>query len=45
MLIVHVNVDIFFRATLDALCKEFVELMSSEFEMSMLGELTFFLEL
>jgi len=37
--------DIIFRATSDSLCKEFAALMSSEFEMSMMGELTFFLGL
>lgn len=46
LLIVQVYVDdIIFGATSDDLCKEFAELMSSEFEMSMMGELTFFLGL
>jgi len=46
LLIVQVYVDdIIFGATSDSLCKEFAELMSSEFEMSMMGELTFFLGL
>jgi len=37
--------DILFGATNDCLCKEFSNLMSKEFEMSMVGELTFFLSL
>ncbi|KAH0716724.1 hypothetical protein KY285_012755 [Solanum tuberosum] len=46
LLIVQVYVDdIIFGATLDPLCKEFAALMSSEFEMSMMVELTFFLGL
>lgn len=46
MLIVQVYVDdIIFGATSNDLCKEFAELMSSEFKMSMMGELTFFLGL
>ena len=39
---IYVN-DIIFSATNDLLCKEFAYLMSSEFEMSMIGELNFFL--
>jgi hypothetical protein len=40
----HVFVDdIIFGSTIDCHCKEFGELMSKEFEMSMIGELTFFL--
>jgi hypothetical protein len=35
--------DIIFRSTNKDYCKEFGELMSKEFEMSMIGELTFFL--
>ena len=35
--------DIVFGATNDALCKEFSNLMSKEFEMSLMGELNFFL--
>jgi hypothetical protein len=35
--------DIIFGSTNDCHCKEFGELMSKEFEMSMIGELTFFL--
>jgi hypothetical protein len=35
--------DIIFGLTNDCHCKEFGELMSKEFEMSMIGELTFFL--
>ena len=46
MLIVQAYVDnIIFGANSDSLCKEFAEVMSSEFEMSMMGELTFFLGL
>jgi hypothetical protein len=35
--------DIIFGSTNDYHCKEFGELMSKEFEMSMIGELTYFL--
>jgi hypothetical protein len=35
--------DIIFSSTNEDYCKEFGELMSKEFEMSMIGELTFFL--
>ncbi|XP_070013457.1 uncharacterized mitochondrial protein AtMg00810-like [Nicotiana sylvestris] len=46
LLIVHVYVyDIIFGATTDSLCEEFAKLMGSEFEMSMMGELNFFLGL
>ena len=45
-LIVQVYVDdIIFGATNESLCKEFSDLMSREFEMSMMGELNFFLGL
>ena len=37
--------DILFGATNTSLCEEFSNLMSNEFEMSMMGELTFFLGL
>ena len=37
--------SIIFGATNESLCKEFVDRMSSEFEMSMMGELNFFLGL
>jgi len=37
--------DIIFGVTNDNLCKEFVTAMQGEFEMSMMGELSFFLEL
>jgi len=37
--------DINFSFTKDKYCKQFEELMKSEFEMSMMGELTFFLRL
>jgi len=35
--------DIIFRATNESLCKDFSYLMKSEFEISMMGELKFFL--
>lgn len=45
MLIVQVCIDdIIFGTTSDGLCKEFAELMSSEFKMSMMGELTSYLD-
>ena len=37
--------DIIFGATNDVLCKDFSDLMSKEFEMSLMGELNFFLGL
>jgi len=37
--------DIIFSATNDCLCEEFVVAMQGEFEMSMMGELSFFLRL
>jgi len=37
--------DIIFGATRDSLCEEFVAAMQGEFEMSMMGELSFFLGL
>ena len=37
--------DIIFGATQDNLCEEFVATMKGEFEMSMMGELSFFLGL
>ena len=46
ILIVQIYVDdIIFGATNVSLCKEFVKFMHSEFEMSMMGELNFFLDL
>ena len=46
MLIVQVYVnDIIVAATNNDLCDEFSKLMRSEFEMSMMGELNFFLGL
>nr|XP_016488511.1 PREDICTED: uncharacterized mitochondrial protein AtMg00810-like [Nicotiana tabacum] len=46
LLIVQVYVDdIMFGGTNDSLCEEFVKLMGSKFEMSMMGELNFFLGL
>lgn len=46
LLIVQVYMDdIIFGATVDSLCKEFAKLMGSEFKMSMMGELNFFLGL
>ena len=45
-IIVHTYVDdIIFRATNESLCKDFSYLMKNEFEMSMMGELKFFLGL
>ena len=35
--------DIIFGSTNEDFCKEFGDLMSKEFEMSMIGELSFFL--
>jgi len=37
--------DIIFSAIIDCLCEEFVAVMQGEFEMSMMGELSFFLGL
>ncbi len=37
--------DIIFGPTNESLCREFSDLMQVEFEMSMMGELKFFLEL
>ena len=37
--------DIIFGATNECLCKEFFTIMQNEFEMSMMGELNFFLGL
>ena len=37
--------DIIFCATNESLCMDFSKLMQGEFEMSMMGELKFFLEL
>ena len=46
MLVVQIYVDdIIFGATNECLCQEFSKLMQGEFEMSMMGELTFFLGL
>ena len=46
ILLVQIYVDdIIFGSTNDALCKEFSKNMSKEFEMSMMGELNFFLGL
>ena len=46
LLVVQIYVDdIIFGATNPSLCKYFSELMSGEFEMSMMGELNFFLGL
>jgi len=45
-LIVQVYVDdIIFGTTHENLCNEFSKMMRSEFEMSMMGELNFFLRL
>ncbi|XP_038989467.1 uncharacterized protein LOC120113034, partial [Phoenix dactylifera] len=46
LLLVQIYVDdIIFGATNDSLCQEFAKLMQGEFEMSMMGELNFFLGL
>ena len=46
LLVVQVYVDdIIFGATKQFLCDEFTKLMKGEFEMSMMGELTYFLGL
>ncbi|XP_019418587.1 PREDICTED: uncharacterized protein LOC109360408, partial [Lupinus angustifolius] len=46
VLLVQIYVDdIIFGSTNDILCREFSEMMQGEFEMSMMGELTFFLGL
>jgi len=45
-IIVQIYVDdIIFGATNESLCKDFSNMMKSEFEMSMMGELKFFLRL
>ena len=45
-LLVQIYVDdIIFRSTNQSLCEEFSKLMASEFDMSMMGELSFFLGL
>lgn len=44
IVVVYVD-DIIFGGNKDTLCKEFVDQMQSEFEMSMLGELSYFLGL
>ncbi|WP_374695567.1 reverse transcriptase domain-containing protein [Areca yellow leaf disease phytoplasma] len=46
LLVVQIYVDdIIFGATNEILCQEFAKLMQGEFEMSMMGELNFFLGL
>ena len=46
ILLVQVYVDdIIFGTTNESLCKEFAKLILGEFEMSMMGELNYFLEL
>ena len=46
MLLAQIYVDdIIFGATNQSLCEHFAKEMQSEFEMSMMGELTFFLGL
>ena len=46
MLIIQIYVDdIIFGSTNESLCQDFAKLMQGEFEMSMMGELTFFLGL
>ena len=46
ILLVQIYVDdIIFESTKSSLCKEFFELMTKEFKMSLMGELKFFLGL
>ena len=46
MLVAHIYVDnIIFGATNQSLCEHFAKEMQNEFEISMMGELTFFLDL
>ena len=45
MLLVQIYVDIIFGVTNISLCEEFSKCMHSEFEMSMMGELNFFIGL
>ena len=46
ILLVQIYVDdIIFGSTKPSLCKEFSDLMTKEFEMSLIGELNFFLGL
>ena len=46
LLIIQMYIDdIIFNATNHSLCEEFSKLMQGEFEMSMMGELKFFLRL
>ena len=46
ILVVQIYVDdIIFGATNELICKEFANFMSAKFEMSMMGELNFFLDL
>ena len=45
LLIVQIYFDIIFSATNHCLCEEVSKLMQGEFEMSMMGELKFFLGL
>lgn len=44
-LLVQIYVDIIYGSTNEFLCKRFEKLMKSKFEISMIGELTFFLGL
>ena len=46
LLVVQIYVDdIIFGVTNEILCKEFTELMQEEFEMSLMGELNYFIRL
>ena len=46
LLIVQIYIDdIIFGTTNEILCQKFTKLMLGEFEMSMMGELTFYFEL
>ena len=45
LLVVQIYLDdIIFRATNENLCKEFTKLMQEEFQMSLMGELNYFLD-
>ena len=45
ILVVQIYVDIIFGSTNASLCEEFSKLMQDEFEMIMMGELKFFLDI
>jgi hypothetical protein len=45
LFVLQICVDIIFGSTNQAFCEEFGQMMASEFEMSMIGELSYFLGL